>query len=132
MEEDIICNNENENENESENILYDSCNIQRECKLLNNTLEIGELLEMLVDYKVTDWEHNIFTRGSYSYLPKGAIYTHCKSLQKYDGNGIYFCGEATSIEGFECVDGAHETGFNVAKEIHKQLEKNKLKYKQNC
>merc|ERR1712228_1028243 len=97
---------------------------QRYAKLASNENDgIAQIMRMLVDYKVTDWEHNIFSRGSYSYLSKGAIYSHCKALQKYDGNGIYFCGEATSVEGFECVDGAHETGFNVAKEIHKQLQK---------
>merc|ERR1712130_508169 len=82
-----------------------------------------DLLQILVDYKVTDWGHNLFTRGSYSYLPKGAVYSHCKALQKYDGNGVYFCGEATSVDGFECVDGAHETGFKVAREIHKGLQR---------
>merc|ERR1711933_711618 len=84
---------------------------------------IGQILRMLVDYKVTDWENNIFTRGSYSFLPKGAILEHCRNLQKYDGNGVYFCGEATSETGFECVDGAHETGFEAAKQIHKELQK---------
>eukprot|EP00483_Globobulimina_turgida_P007923 UN07939 len=118
----VVVDNE---EKKVENINGHVSDLQRECVLLNDTEEICELLQMLVDYKVTDWEHNIFTRGSYSYLPKGAIYTHCKALQKYDGNGVYFCGEATSIEGFECVDGAHETGFNVAKEIHKPLQKSR-------
>eukprot|EP01083_Nonionella_stella_P026919 74093_1 len=97
---------------------------QRVCTLSDKATEgVPALLRMLVDYKVTDWEHNLFTRGSYSYLPKGAIYTHCKSLQTYDGNGVYLCGEATSVARFECVDGAHETGFSVAKQIHKQLQK---------
>ena len=90
-------------------------------------IPIQTLLNLLVDYKVTDWEHNIFTRGSYSYLPKGALYNHCKALQEYDGNGVYFCGEATSVSGFECVDGAHETGFEVAKEIHIGLQKGRYK-----
>mmetsp|Transcript_15160 Transcript_15160/g.23779 ORF Transcript_15160/g.23779 Transcript_15160/m.23779 type:complete len:269 (+) Transcript_15160:1-807(+) len=95
---------------------------QRLCKLEKNDNDISAILKMLVDYKVTDWEHNMFTRGSYSYLPRGSLYNHCKSLQKYDGNGIFFCGEATSVEGFECVDGAHETGFSVAKQVHRQLQ----------
>merc|ERR1712190_442777 len=90
-------------------------------------MAVLDLLRILVDYKVTDWGHNLFSRGSYSYLPKGAVYTHCKALQKYDENGVYFCGEATSVEGFECVDGAHETGFKVAREIHKRLQRIKLR-----
>merc|ERR1712129_548670 len=96
---------------------------QRYTKLIDIDGTLGPILKLLVDYKVTDWEHNLFTRGSYSYLPKGAVYSHCKELQKYDGNGVYLCGEATSVDGFECVDGAHETGFNVAKQIHKELQK---------
>ena len=84
--------------------------------------DLTDLINIVVDYKVTDWKHNPFTLGSYSYLKKGSVQDDSVLLSKYDpGSYIHFVGEAASVDGFQCLDGAHESGFKTSKLLHLQL-----------
>ena len=64
---------------------------------------------------VTRWGKDPFALGSYSYLPVGASYKHQMALKKSEGC-LYFAGEATSKDDYQCVVGAYDTGQQAAKE----------------
>lgn len=85
----------------------------------------GKIFQLLVDYKVSDWAHNLYTRGSYSYLACNSLYEDIQAIKETENKCVFFAGEATSMDAFQCVDGAHETGFDCAKEIHQLLRKSK-------
>jgi len=73
-----------------------------------------------VDYIVTRWDTDDFSLGSYSYVAQGnsidevteLIMPHTSTFRR-----VLFCGEACSIGGFQCVNGAYESGENCAKAI---------------
>jgi len=73
-----------------------------------------------VDYIVTRWDTDDFSLGSYSYVAQGnsidevteLIMPHSSTFRR-----VLFCGEACSIGGFQCVNGAYESGENCAKAI---------------
>ncbi|ETO13920.1 hypothetical protein RFI_23448 [Reticulomyxa filosa] len=92
--------------------------LRKICWLLSNLFDqsFQDVINWCVDYKLSHWHSNLFTRGSYSYLPAGCVMHHASILRKPYGR-IHFAGEGTSEKEFQCVDGAHETGFNAAREI---------------
>mmetsp|Transcript_23967 Transcript_23967/g.35925 ORF Transcript_23967/g.35925 Transcript_23967/m.35925 type:complete len:484 (-) Transcript_23967:167-1618(-) len=63
---------------------------------------------------VTRWNTDPFSMGSYSYMPPGAGWDHLQVLAlphpEVGEPRVFFAGEAMSVKGYQCVDGAYESG----------------------
>mmetsp|Transcript_28889 Transcript_28889/g.39861 ORF Transcript_28889/g.39861 Transcript_28889/m.39861 type:complete len:303 (+) Transcript_28889:293-1201(+) len=73
-----------------------------------------------LDYVVARWDSDPFALGSYSYLKLGATWPQIEDLARpYPAKDphIFFAGEATSLEGIQCVTGAYKSGLRAAKQI---------------
>jgi len=70
---------------------------------------------------VTRWDTDPFSCGSYSYLAPGSNWNHIQILNlphpQVGEPRVFFCGEAISIKGFQCVDGAYESGQRAGKSV---------------
>jgi len=73
-----------------------------------------------VDYVVGRWDSDPFSLGSYSYLKLGATWQQIEHLAapfpSRDPH-LFFAGEATSLEGIQCVTGAYKSGERAARQI---------------
>ncbi|GAB5354919.1 hypothetical protein AAMO2058_000160800 [Amorphochlora amoebiformis] len=71
-----------------------------------------------VESVVTRWDSDPFSMGSYSYLGKGATWDHIQMLNlphpEVGEPRVFFAGEASSAKGYQCVDGAYESGIRAA------------------
>jgi len=67
---------------------------------------------------VTRWNTDPFSMGSYSYLPPGSNWNDLQILNlphpEIGEPRVFFAGEAISAKGFQCVDGAFESGVRSA------------------
>lgn len=76
-----------------------------------------------VDSVVTRWDTDPFSMGSYSYLGRGSGWNHVKLLNlphpEMGEPRVFFAGEAASMAGVQCVDGAYESGMRAGKCILK-------------
>jgi len=73
-----------------------------------------------IDYVVTRWDTDDFSFGSYSYVAQGCSMDQVDELNEphsTDFKCVMFCGEACSTTGFQCVNGAYESGERCAKAI---------------
>jgi len=73
-----------------------------------------------IDYIVTRWDTDDFSLGSYSYIARGGSMDEVIEMavpHSEEFKRVLFCGEACSIEGFQCVNGAYESGESCAKSI---------------
>lgn len=73
-------------------------------------------------YVMTDWEHQPFAQGSYSYLPVGASENDCDKLAEPVLEKLFFAGEATNYKMIGTVHGAYLSGLHTAKLIEKALK----------
>jgi monoamine oxidase len=72
---------------------------------------------MLESYWWHDWHADPYARGSYSYIPAGAIDAP-KDLSEPVADTLYFAGEHTDTEGFTgTVHGALVSGLRAARQI---------------
>ncbi|GAB5365134.1 hypothetical protein AAMO2058_001030800 [Amorphochlora amoebiformis] len=72
------------------------------------------------DYVVSRWNSDPFSLGSYSYLKLGANWQQIEDLAApypQKDPRIFFAGEATSLQGIQCVTGAYKSGIRSAKGI---------------
>jgi len=73
-----------------------------------------------IDYVVTRWDTDAFSLGSYSYIGRGGSMDDVNELtvpHSTEFKRILFCGEACSVDGFQCVNGAYESGEHCAELI---------------
>eukprot|EP00470_Lotharella_oceanica_P011150 CAMPEP_0170199108 /NCGR_PEP_ID=MMETSP0040_2-20121228/69153_1 /TAXON_ID=641309 /ORGANISM="Lotharella oceanica, Strain CCMP622" /LENGTH=356 /DNA_ID=CAMNT_0010449195 /DNA_START=430 /DNA_END=1500 /DNA_ORIENTATION=- len=70
---------------------------------------------------VTRWNTDPFSMGSYSYLKPGSTWDHIQILNlphpQVGEPRVFFAGEALSVKGFQCVDGAYESGVRAGKSV---------------
>ncbi|PFH36418.1 hypothetical protein BESB_046100 [Besnoitia besnoiti] len=74
-------------------------------------------LPRLVDYLVTRWQADPFTRGSYSFPAVNAFEDDTEVLRAphpAENPRVLFAGEYVSKAYFQCVDGAYDTGLRAA------------------
>jgi polyamine oxidase len=69
-----------------------------------------------VEYKVTHWASEKFSKGAYSYLPTGADVEMRDFLARPEGR-IYYAGEATMRQGAGTIKGAYLSGIRAAEWI---------------
>lgn len=71
---------------------------------------------------VTRWDQDPFSRGSYSYQGFGSSVQHIAHLAAPEWSGrLQFAGEATSVDGFQCVHGAFISGQRAAMGVAQAL-----------
>ncbi len=76
-----------------------------------------EIQDQYLDASLSNWIHDPWTLGSYSYAPLGASGAR-QTLAEPVGQTLFFAGEATNTIGHAAtVHGAIETGWRAAKEI---------------
>ncbi len=76
-----------------------------------------DLAEMLVSFHTRDWQADPFTRGSYSYAPKGALLASDELAAPVEGT-LYFAGEHTDTTGhWGTVHAALRSGLRAAAQI---------------
>eukprot|EP00466_Bigelowiella_natans_P002341 jgi/Bigna1/145274/aug1.97_g19982 len=68
-----------------------------------------------IESVVTRWDTDPFSMGSYSYLKPGSSWNHLQILNlphpQVGEARVFFAGEAASMKGWQCVDGAFESVF---------------------
>lgn len=69
-----------------------------------------------VAWAVTDWHHDPFALGSYSYIPMGASAADMRAFQRPIG-AIHFAGEHTVPEYFGTVHAAFASGVRAATDV---------------
>lgn len=81
-----------------------------------------------LDYIVTHWDKDPFSMGSYSFMPVGSkLWDDIKEIGRphppgpSESHRIFFAGEAASIDGWQCVHGAYETGMEASHAILTRL-----------
>lgn len=72
-------------------------------------------------YVITHWENDPYSRGSYSYLPRGVPLTIYEELAKPVNNQLFFAGEGTSTTDPATVHGAYLSGIRAAGEVENLL-----------
>lgn len=71
----------------------------------------------VVDFLRSDWEHDPWTRGAYTYCPVGSGYDDIGILAEPVAGRVLFAGEATSTGRVGYADGALTTGIREAKRL---------------
>jgi len=71
------------------------------------------------DYRVTRWQADPYSQGSFSFIPIGASFKDMKTLAKSIDNKIFFAGEGTNHKYFGTTHGAFMSGLRAAREINK-------------
>ncbi|MFT6310885.1 MAG: monoamine oxidase [Porticoccus sp.] len=69
--------------------------------------------------KISRWQSDPFSYGSYSFMKVGSSAKHRKNLAKPIINRVFFAGEATSIDFPATTQGAYYSGIGEAKRIKK-------------
>ncbi len=72
-----------------------------------------------VDFFITRWLSDPWTKGSFAYEGVGTRPTDWQVLQRPLQNRIYFAGEATDRENYGTVEGGLLSGERVARAIHR-------------
>lgn len=81
----------------------------------------GELARFVEDAAVFDWGEDPWTRGAYSWIPRGAVAAPAALAAPLAGR-LFFAGEATDTAGDTgTVHGALATGARAAAEVWRQL-----------
>ena len=70
-----------------------------------------------VDYLITRWNSDPFSRGSYSFNAVGSVPLMRKELARSQSGRIFFAGEATDQRYFGTAHGAYLSGQRAAAEI---------------
>jgi len=78
-----------------------------------------------IDSAVTRWNNDIYSRGSYSYIPTGSSNTLRLNFLKPFHN-LIFAGEHVNSQRFAYTDGAYITGVSAAKSVLAMLNHESL------
>ena len=70
-----------------------------------------------IDYQITRWSADPFSRGSYSYNAVGSTPGMRATLASPLDNKIFFAGEASDVDYFGTAHGAYLSGLRAANEI---------------
>eukprot|EP01065_Artemidia_motanka_P028984 TRINITY_DN3484_c0_g1_i1.p1 TRINITY_DN3484_c0_g1~~TRINITY_DN3484_c0_g1_i1.p1 ORF type:complete len:338 (+),score=64.67 TRINITY_DN3484_c0_g1_i1:579-1592(+) len=73
-----------------------------------------------IETKVTRWHQDPFSMGSYGYVPNGASHSDITALAEPHPPScpqVFFAGEATTLDGFQCVAGAYTSGQRAAQQV---------------
>jgi len=79
-----------------------------------------------VDYKITRWDTDEFSLGSYSFIARECTMKQVSDLATPHfaaDDRVLFCGEACSRGGFQCVNGAYVSGRKCAMGIVDYFER---------
>lgn len=79
----------------------------------------GPAVKNPIDWQVTRWAVDPFSRGSYSFLSLGATPEDFIRLSKPIGSKLFFAGEATNKAYFGTTHGAYLSGIRAASEIRR-------------
>jgi len=79
----------------------------------------SEVSEQFENGFMTKWKSDIYSRGSYSFMAKGALPEDFEVLGEPVDDTLFFCGEATSKPHHGTVTGAVESGEREANRILK-------------
>lgn len=66
---------------------------------------------------ITDWRHDPYALGSYSFLAEAARPAQRNDLAEHIGGRLFFAGEATDRDHPATVHGAHLSGLRAARQI---------------
>jgi monoamine oxidase len=84
---------------------------------LSRVFQRNDLRSLLVGAHTHDWQSDPFSRGAYSYAPKGALQAS-EELARPIENTLYFAGEHTDTTGhWGTVHAALGSGLRAAKQI---------------
>lgn len=96
---------------------------------------IGEVVQLVneaagrsiqpIDAFATDWANDPFSRGSYSFVPRGlGLWNAIRALREMQRpiGPVLFAGEATAGELMALADGAYASGIREAKRLLQQRE----------
>lgn len=72
-----------------------------------------------IDWQITRWASDPFSRGSYSFLSVGATPDDFVRLSAPVGTKLFFAGEATNQQYFGTTHGAYLSGIRAANEIRR-------------
>ncbi|MER3389157.1 MAG: FAD-dependent oxidoreductase [Microcella sp.] len=78
-----------------------------------------------IDTVATDWANDPYTRGSYTYVPRGlGLWNAVRALRELAKpvGRVLFAGEATAGELMALVDGAYASGVREAKRLLQQRD----------
>jgi monoamine oxidase len=85
--------------------------------LLSRIFGAGDLRSLLVSAHTHDWQSDPFSRGAYSYAPKGALQASGELARPIDDT-LYFAGEHTDTTGnWGTVHAALGSGLRAARQI---------------
>jgi len=84
---------------------------------LENLRQTYENIPEPIDYKITRWSSDPFTRGSYSYPAVNSNPADFRKLAEKVESKLFFAGEATIPEAWGTVHGAYLSGITAANEI---------------
>lgn len=79
----------------------------------------GQEIPEPIDYQITRWASDPFSRGSYSYMAVGSTPKMRRDLARPVDGKLLFAGEATHSEHYATAHGAYDSGLRVAKEMMK-------------
>lgn len=89
----------------------------RAIAMLETLFSRKDLAAKLVSWHSHDWQADPFSRGAYSYAPKGALHASEELAQPVD-HTLYFAGEHTDVTGhWGTVHGALRSGLRAARQI---------------
>ena len=87
-------------------------------------LSYDEVRAALISTHTFDWSVDPFARGSYSYVPAGALDAPA-AMAVPEANTLFFAGEHTDITGhWGTVHAALRTGLRAAEQVSKSLHEN--------
>jgi monoamine oxidase len=79
--------------------------------------DVAELRKHLVRWHQHDWKNDVYSLGSYTYVPRGAIRAS-DDLSVPVGNTLFFAGEHTDTSGhWGTVHGALRSGYRAAEQV---------------
>ncbi len=81
------------------------------------TTTVGRASEP-IDWLVTRWRADPYSRGSYSFLARGASSEDRELIAEPSGGVLFFAGEATDLDYPATVHGALLSGRRAAEQIH--------------
>ncbi|VVC75744.1 Pseudooxynicotine oxidase [Aquicella siphonis] len=68
-------------------------------------------------YVITRWHSDPYSKGSYSYIPKGVDVNQYQQLAAPVASRLFFAGEATAVNAPSSVHGAYQSGIRAANEV---------------
>ena len=93
-----------------------------------SSLEViyGKTLPKPINYKITRWNSDPFSRGSYSFIPVNSTGKYYSRLAEPVNGQLFFAGEATNRNYPASVHGAYLSGLRAAGEIISDKAKRSL------